>query len=107
MYILGISCFYHDSSACLLKDGVIVAAAQEERFNRDKYSPVFPIQSINFCLQQAGITSYDIDHITFYEKMYLKFERTILSHVVGFPYTFTNFLETMPLWLKDRLIVPL
>jgi carbamoyltransferase len=107
MYILGISCFYHDSSACLLKDGVIVAAAQEERFNRDKYSPVFPIQSINYCLQQAGITSYDIDHITFYEKMYLKFERTILSHVIGYPFTFKNFLETMPLWLKDRLVVPL
>lgn len=107
MYILGISCFYHDSSACLLKDGIVVAAAQEERFNRDKYSPVFPIQSINFCLQQAGITSYDIDHITFYEKMYLKFERTILSHIVGFPFTFKNFLETMPLWLKDRLVVPL
>lgn len=107
MYILGISCFYHDSSACLIKDGVIIAAAQEERFNRDKYSPVFPIQSINYCLQHAGITSYDIDHVTFYEKMYLKFERTILSHVLGFPFTFKNFLETMPLWLKDRLIVPL
>ncbi len=107
MYILGISCFYHDSSACLIKDGVIIAAAQEERFNRDKYSPVFPIQSINYCLQHAGITTYDIDHVTFYEKMYLKFERTILSHVLGFPFTFKNFLETMPLWLKDRLIVPL
>lgn len=107
MYILGISCFYHDASACLIKDGVVVAAAQEERFNHDKYSPVFPIQSINFCLQQAGITSYDLDHVTFYEKMYLKFERTILSHVVGFPFTLKNFMETMPLWLKDRLIVPL
>ncbi|MFA6238281.1 MAG: carbamoyltransferase [Bacteriovorax sp.] len=107
MYILGISCFYHDASACLIKDGVVVAAAQEERFNYDKYSPVFPIQSINYCLQQEGITSYDIDHITFYEKMYLKFERTIISHVVGFPFTLKNFMDTMPLWLKDRLIVPL
>lgn len=107
MYILGISCFYHDASACLIKDGVVIAAAQEERFNHDKYSPVFPIQSINFCLQQANITSYDLDHITFYEKMYLKFERTILSHVVGFPFTLKNFMDTMPLWLKDRLIVPL
>ena len=107
MYILGISCFYHDASACLIKDGEVIAAAQEERFNRDKYSPVFPIQSINYCLQHAGITSLDLDHIAFYEKMYLKFERTILSHVEGFPFTFKNFLETMPLWLKDRLVVPL
>ena len=107
MYILGISCFYHDASACLIKDGVVVAAAQEERFNHDKYSPVFPIQSINYCLQQEGITSYDLDHITFYEKMYLKFERTIVSHVVGFPFTLKNFMDTMPLWLKDRLVVPL
>lgn len=107
MYILGISCFYHDSSACLIKDGEVIAAVQEERFNRDKYSPVFPIQSINYCLQHAGITSYDLDHVVFYEKMYLKFERTIFSHVAGFPFTFKNFIETMPLWLKDRLIVPL
>jgi carbamoyltransferase len=107
LYILGISCFYHDASACLIKDGEVIAAAQEERFNRDKYSPVFPIQSINYCLQHAGITSLDLDHIAFYEKMYLKFERTILSHVEGFPFTFKNFLETMPLWLKDRLVVPL
>jgi carbamoyltransferase len=107
MYILGISCYYHDSSACLLKDGVVVAAAQEERFNRDKYSPVFPIQSINYCLQHEGITSLDLDYITFYEKMYLKFERTILSHLIGFPFTYKNFIETMPLWLRDRLLVPL
>jgi len=107
LYILGISCFYHDSSACLLKDGKVVAAVQEERFNGDKYSPVFPIQSINYCLQEAGITAYEIDHVTFYEKMYLKFERTILSHLFGYPFTYKNFVETMPLWLKDRLTVPL
>lgn len=105
MIVLGLSCYYHDSAAVLLRDGVIVAAAQEERFNRDKYSPVFPIQSINWCLQEAGITIYDVDEVAFYEKMYLKFERTILSHVAGWPFTFRSFLDTMPLWLKDRLTV--
>jgi carbamoyltransferase len=106
MYILGISCFYHDSSACLIKDGQVIAAVQEERFNRDKFSPVFPIQAINYCLQEAGITSCDVEHIAFYEKMYLKFERTVLAHLYGYPFTLHNFLETMPLWLKDRLGVP-
>ncbi len=106
MNILGISCYYHDSCAVLIRDGKIVAAAQEERFNRDKYSPVFPIQAINWCLQEGGITSYDLDHVAFYEKMYLKFERTILSHLNGWPFTLRNFLDTMPLWLKDRLAVP-
>lgn len=105
MTVLGISCYYHDSSAAILRDGVVVAAAQEERFDRDRYSPVFPIQAINFCLQQAGITIYDIDEVAFYEKMYLKFQRTIISHLNGFPHTFRNFAETMPLWLKDRLAV--
>ncbi len=103
MTVLGISCYYHDSCAALIRDGRIVAAAQEERFNRDKYSPVFPIQAVNYCLQEAGITIYDVDEVAFYEKMYLKFERTILSHLAGYPFTLRNFLETMPLWLKDRL----
>jgi len=103
--VLGISCYYHDGSAAIIRDGEIVAAAQEERFDREKYSPVFPIQAINFCLQQAGITIYDIDEVAFYEKMYLKFERTVISHLIGWPLTFRNFLDTMPLWLKDRLAV--
>lgn len=106
MIILGISCYYHDSCAVLLKDGKVIAAAQEERFNRDKYSPVFPIQAINYCFQEAGITVYDVDHVAFYEKMYLKFERTILSHLCGYPFTLKNFVDTLPLWLKDRLAVP-
>ncbi|MAE71443.1 MAG: hypothetical protein CME06_13370 [Gemmatimonadetes bacterium] len=105
MTILGISCYYHDSCAALIHDGRVVAAAQEERFNRDKYSPVFPIQAVNYCLQEAGLTIYDVDEITFYEKMYLKFERTVLSHLAGYPFTLRNFLDTMPLWLKDRLTV--
>jgi len=103
--VLGLSCYYHDSCAALVRDGEIVAAAQEERFNRDKYSPVFPIQAVNYCLQEAGVTIYDVDEVAFYEKMYLKFERTILSHLAGYPFTLRNFLDTMPLWLKDRLAV--
>lgn len=106
MTVLGLSCFYHDSCAVLIRDGKVVAAAQEERFNRDKYSAVFPIQAINYCLQEADITIYDVDEVAFYEKMFLKFERTLLSHVLGYPFTLSNFLETMPLWLKDRLAVP-
>ncbi|RME21362.1 MAG: hypothetical protein D6798_18290 [Deltaproteobacteria bacterium] len=105
MIVLGISCYYHDGSAAIIRDGEIVAAAQEERFDREKYSPAFPIQAINFCLQQAGVTIYDVDEVAFYEKMYLKFERTIISHLIGWPFTFRNFLDTMPLWLKDRLAV--
>ncbi len=83
MIVLGLSCYYHDSCAVLIKDGKVVAAAQEERFNRDKYSADFPIQAINYCFQEAGITIYDVDEIAFYEKMFLKFERTLLSHVTG------------------------
>jgi carbamoyltransferase len=105
MNVLGISCYYHDSCAVLIQDGRITAAVQEERFNRDKYSPVFPIQSINYCLQEGNITIYDVDEVAFYEKMYLKFERTILSHLVGWPWTLKSFLDTMPIWLKDRLAV--
>ncbi len=106
MYVLGLSCYYHDSCAVLLKDGVIVAAAQEERFNRDKYSPVFPIQAVNYCFQEAGITIYDVDEVAFYEKMFLKFERSMLSHIAGYPFTLKNFVQTLPLWLKERLAVP-
>jgi carbamoyltransferase len=105
MIVLGISCYYHDASAALIRDGVVLAAAQEERFDRDRYSPVFPIQAINYCLREAGITIYDVDELAFYEKMYLKFERTVMGHVAGWPHTLSNFLSTMPLWLKDRLAV--
>lgn len=107
MNVLGISCFYHDSAACLVKDGKVIAAASEERFNRQKNSPDFPIQAINFCLQAAGLTVYDIDYLGFYEKPYLKFYRVILSHLWAYPFSFKNFLDTIPNWLQDRLIMPL
>lgn len=107
MNILGISCFYHDSAACLLQDGKIVAAAQEERFNRIKNYPGFPINAINYCLQAKNLTIYDIDHIGFYEKPFLKFARVVLSHLRSYPFSLKNFLRTMPDWLENRLIIPI
>ncbi|MDD5730479.1 MAG: carbamoyltransferase, partial [Candidatus Omnitrophica bacterium] len=107
MNILGVSCFYHDSAAALLKDGKIVAAAQEERFNRSKNSPDFPIQAINYCLQSQNLTIGDIDYIGFYEKPFLKFSRVVLNHLKTYPFSLKNFLDTLPYWLQDRLIMPL
>lgn len=107
MNILGLSCYYHDSAACLVKDGVPVAAAQEERFNREKNSSAFPIQSINYCIQESGLSFDDIDCIAFFEKPHLKFSRVIVDHLRSFPFSFGNFLTSMPQWLQDRLILPL
>ena len=106
MNILGISCFYHDSAACLMKDGKIVAAAQEERFNRRKNSEEFPIEAINFCIQAGDITFDAIDYVGFYEKPYLKFSRVLVQHLRSYPFSFKNFLDTIPSWLCDRLILP-
>jgi carbamoyltransferase len=75
MYILGISAFYHDSAACLVRDGEIIAAAQEERFTRKKHDSAFPDNAINYCLQEAGISQYQISFIVFYDKPFLKFQR--------------------------------
>ncbi len=107
MNILGISCFYHDSAACLLRDGKIVAAASEERFNRQKNSPQFPSQAADYCLQAGDISVYDLDYIGFYEKPFLKFSRVILSHLKDYPFSLKGFLDTIPFWLQDRLIMPL
>ena len=107
MDILGISCYYHDSGACLLQDGVPVAAAQEERFNRIKTSPVFPIQAINYCVQAGKISFDDIDCVAFYEKPYLKFSRVIIDHLMSYPFSIKNFLDSIPHWLQERLILPL
>lgn len=106
MNILGISCYYHDSAACLVKDGVLVAAVQEERFNRVKNSSDFPINAINFCIQQGEISFADIDYIAFYEKPYLKFSRYIHDIIEKFPFSYTSFLRNTPQWLQDRLILP-
>jgi len=107
MIILGLSCYYHDSAACLLIDGKIIAAAQEERFNREKGSPAFPINAINYCIQAGKISFSDIDIIAFYEKPYLKFERVILDYIRTYPFSFNRFLKSIPQWLNERLILPI
>lgn len=103
MYILGISAFYHDSAACIVKDGEIVAAAQEERFTRIKHDQRFPIEAINFCLRFAGISSSELNYVTFYDKPFLKFERLLETYFAYAPGGFNSFLKAMPVWLKEKL----
>jgi carbamoyltransferase len=104
-YILGISAFYHDSAACLLKNGEIFAAAQEERFTRKKHDHAFPSQSINYCFKEAGITASDLDVVAFYEKPFIKFERILFTYFSYAPAGIASFLKAMPLWLKQKLFL--
>ncbi|MFB0978501.1 MAG: carbamoyltransferase N-terminal domain-containing protein, partial [Myxococcota bacterium] len=106
MNILGISAYYHDSAACLVQDGVIVAAAQEERFTRKKHDHRFPKHAIDYCLAEAGITHEDIDLVTFYDKPLLKFDRILETYVACAPRGFKLFLMGLPLWLKEKLHTP-
>ena len=103
MYILGISAFYHDSAACLLKDGEIVAAAQEERFTRKKHDQSFPNNAIKYCLEQVNISASQIDNVVFYEKPFVKFERLLETYLAFAPRGFRSFAKAMPLWIKDKL----
>lgn len=103
MYILGISAFYHDSAACLLKDGEIIAAAQEERFTRIKHDACFPNHSIQYCLKEANIAPKQINNIVFYEKPFIKFERLLETYLAFAPKGFPSFAKAMPLWIKDKL----
>jgi carbamoyltransferase len=103
MYILGISAFYHDSAACLLKDGQIVAAAQEERFTRKKHDASFPYQAAQYCLKEANISPSQIDNVVFYEKPFVKFERLLETYLAFAPKGFTSFAKAMPIWIKDKL----
>ena len=103
MRILGISAFYHDSAAALVEDGTIVAAAQEERFTRKKHDPAFPKHAIAYCLSEAGIDLGSVDHIVFYEKPFLKFERLLETYASLAPQGFRSFLLAMPLWIKEKL----
>ena len=105
-YILGISCFYHDAAACLLKDGVIVGAAQEERFTRKKHDARFPKSAIAYCLKEAGITVAEIDLVAFYDKPFLKFERLLETYLEHAPRGFSSFQKAMSTWLKDKLWMP-
>ncbi len=103
MYILGISAFYHDSAACLLQDGEIIAAAQEERFTRKKHDAGFPHHAILYCLKEAGIAANEIANVVFYEKPFVKFERLLETYLAFAPKGFTSFAKAMPVWIKDRL----
>ena len=103
MYILGISAYYHDSAACLLEDGEIIAAAQEERFTRKKHDQNFPINAIKYCLDEASITSNDLEIISFYDKPFLKFERILETYLTYSPIGIRSFLKAMPLWIKKKL----
>ncbi len=104
-YVLGISAFYHDSAACLLRDGEIIAAASEERFTRKKGDPAFPEQSVAFCLREAGINAKALDYVGFYDKPLLKFDRILETYFEVAPKGFRSFLMAGPLWIKDKLYI--
>ncbi|MCK6502655.1 carbamoyltransferase [Myxococcota bacterium] len=103
MNILGLSCFYHDAAACLLQDGVAVAAVDEQAFTRKKHDPDFPIHAIRWVLDQAGITMKDVDAVAFYDKPLVKFERLLISHLSTFPRSFPQFVQGVPAWFATKL----
>jgi len=103
MYILGISSFYHDSAACILKNGTIIAAAQEERFTRKKHDQNFPSNAIKYCLKEAGISASDLEIVSFYDKPFLKFERILETYLTYAPRGISSFLKAIPLWVKKKL----
>ena len=103
MKILGLSAFYHDSAACLVVDGNIVAAAQEERFSRKKNDAGFPADAIRFCCHQGGISPAQLDHVVFYDKPFLKFERILETYLAFAPRGFKGFAASAPVWLQEKL----
>src|SRR3954471_6059301 len=103
VYILGISAYYHDSAACLVRDGEVVAAAQEERFTRRKHDHRYPARAVEFCLRRAGITAKELDYVAFYDKPLLKFERLLETYLDYAPKGLRSFLMAMPLWLREKL----
>jgi carbamoyltransferase len=106
MNILGISAFYHDSAACLVRDGEVIAAAQEERFTRKKHDHAFPLNAARYCLKEAGISSDQLDYVGFYDKPLSKFERLLETYMGYAPVGIASFLKAMPLWLKEKLWIP-
>jgi carbamoyltransferase len=104
--ILGISCFYHDAAAALLRDGKLVAAAHEERFTRKRHDPDVPKHAVDYCLEAAGITIEDVDYLVFYDKPFVKFERILLTYLATFPRSLPSFTKAMPVWLREKLWVP-
>ncbi|GJM40218.1 MAG: nodulation protein [Ardenticatenaceae bacterium] len=103
MYILGVSCYYHDSAAAILKDGVLIAASEEERFSRKKHDFGYPTKAIAFCLEEAGITAQDLDYVVFYEKPLQKFERILMTTLQTFPQSYPVFRESMVAWFNEKL----
>jgi len=103
LFILGISAYFHDSAAALLRDGQIVAAAQEERFSRVKHDARFPTLAVRYCLQAGGVELADVDHVVFFEKPFLKFERLLETYLAFAPRGFASFATAMPIWLRDKL----
>jgi carbamoyltransferase len=106
MMILGISAFYHDSAACLLADGAIVAAAQEERFTRKKHDDGFPVHAIDYCLAEGGVSAAELDLVAFYDKPLLKFDRLLETYLAYAPAGFASFRHALPLWLRRKLHLP-
>lgn len=105
MIVVGISAYYHDSAAALIRDGVIVAAAQEERFTRKKHDPAFPKQALEYCLSAAGISIDEVDHVAFYDKPFLKFERLLETYLAFAPKGFSSFRLALPVWLREKLFL--
>ena len=106
MYVLGISAYYHDSAACLLRDGELVAAAQEERFTRKKHDEGFPLKAVQYCLREGGVTATDLDCVAFYEKPLIKFERLLETYLAFAPRGLSSFIKAMPQWLRQKLWIP-
>ena len=104
-YILGISAYYHDSAAALLRDGEIIAAAQEERFSRMKHDPRFPKNAVDYCLREAGIGISEVDSVAFYDKPFVKFERLLMTYLGVAPKGLLSFYDQMPPWLKEKLLM--
>ncbi len=105
MNILGISAYYHDSAAALLRDGELVAAVQEERFSRKKHDARFPSHAVEYCLSEAGTTVRELDYIVFYDKPLVKFERLLETYLAHAPRGFLSFAMAMPIWLKEKLFL--
>jgi carbamoyltransferase len=105
MNILGISAYYHDSAACLVKDGEIFAAAQEERFTRKKHDYNFPENAIRYCLDYANINGGDLDYVAFYDKPFVKFERLLETYLAYAPRGIMSFWKAMPVWIKQNFLI--
>lgn len=106
MRILGISCFYHDAAAALVQDGILTAAAQEERFTRIRHDADFPKNAIEYCLRQANLAVNDLDYVVFYDRPFIKFERILQTYLSTFPLGFQSFIKALPVWMKEKMWIP-